>query len=85
MVLGAADRGSRKAARHNRPFVVTLIALITDKERIDLETAKIVRSIVEYELQIRRLLDPIDAEGTLAKLEEMIRRALKTKGPLKDN
>jgi hypothetical protein len=58
-----------------------LIALTTDKSCIDLETVKTTTTILDYELSVRLLTDPIDADSTIAKLEEKIRRVL-TKGPL---
>jgi len=57
--------------------LLLLIALTTDKSEIDLETVKTVRKILEYELNIRRLSDPIDAENAIARMEEKIRRKLK--------
>jgi hypothetical protein len=59
-----------------------LIALITDKEAIDKETIKTVTAILNYELKLRIITDPIDADTNISKLEEKIRRALKAKGPL---
>ena len=53
-----------------------------DKEQIDLETVRTVTAILDYELRVRTLLDPIDADNTISKLEEKIRRALTAKGPL---
>lgn len=61
--------------------LLALIALITDKEQIDLETVEVVKSILNYEFDTRREHDPIDADSQVAKLEEKIRRALR-KGPL---
>jgi hypothetical protein len=58
-----------------------LIALTTDRTSIDVETVKTVVSILEYEFQLRVLTDPIDADSTIAALEEKIRRQL-VKGPL---
>lgn len=57
-----------------------LLALTTDKQIIDLETAEWVVSILDYELRVRTLTDPIDADNTIAKMEEKIRRVLKSKG-----
>jgi hypothetical protein len=62
--------------------LLALIALITDKEQVDVETVQTVRSILEYELNIRRLTDPIDADTMLARMEEKIRRVLRVKGSL---
>jgi hypothetical protein len=59
-----------------------LIALTTDKDSIDLETVRTVTAILDYELRVRILTDPIDADNTISKLEEKIRRALDVRGPL---
>jgi hypothetical protein len=61
--------------------LMPLIALTTDKEHVDLETVETVVAILDYELEIRRLTDPIDADNVIAKLEEKIRRHL-AGGPL---
>jgi hypothetical protein len=61
--------------------LLPLIALITDKDAVDLATVQTVIEILNYELSIRMLTDPIDADGIIAKLEEKIRRSLKVKGP----
>ena len=63
--------------------LLPLIALITDKNSIDLETVEVVVSILDYELNIRRLFDPIDADNLVAKVEEKIRRVLKDRGSLR--
>jgi hypothetical protein len=59
-----------------------LIALTSDKDLVDLETVKVVMSIMDYELQIRKLTDPVDADNTIARLEIKIRRVLAV-SPLK--
>jgi hypothetical protein len=59
-----------------------LITLITDKEQIGLETVEVVKSILNYEINVRRMNDPIDADSQIAKLEEKIRRVLRSRGPL---
>jgi hypothetical protein len=56
--------------------LLALIAFTTNKTAIDTETVRIVRLILDYELRIRELTDPIDAENTIAKMEEKIRRRL---------
>lgn len=61
-----------------------LIALTNDKECIDLETVKTVIKILDYEFTVRTLTDPIDADRTVAKLEEAIRRQLGTRGSLSE-
>lgn len=59
-----------------------LVALITDKSEIDAETVQTVTRLLDYELQIRRLTDPIDAENMIARLEVSIRRLLAERGML---
>src|SRR5262249_35123635 len=62
--------------------LLALIALATDKTEIDLETVSTVLPILDYELEIRRLTDPIDADNTIARLEIDIRRRLEAEGTL---
>lgn len=45
------------------------------------ETVSKVVELLQWQLKIRREVDPIDAEGSIAKMEEMIRRTL-ANGPL---
>jgi hypothetical protein len=54
-----------------------LIALTADKDAIDVSTVETVISILDYELTVRTLTDPIDADGTIAQLEGAVRRQLK--------
>jgi hypothetical protein len=61
--------------------LLALIALTTDKDHVDLETVRTVVSMLDYELELRRLTDPIDADNTIAMLEEKIQRYL-ARGPL---
>ena len=63
--------------------MLALVALITGKTAIDTETVATVRLILDYELKMRELTDPIDADNQIAKLEEKTRRVLAHKGPLK--
>jgi hypothetical protein len=53
-----------------------------ETRRITKETALAVRDLLAYELAVRRLYDPIDADNAIARLEESIRRVLSTYGPL---
>jgi hypothetical protein len=61
-----------------------LIALTNDKECIDLETVETVIRILDYEFNVRTLTDPIDADRTVAKLEEAVRRQLDMRGSLSE-
>jgi hypothetical protein len=63
--------------------LLALIALTTGKTAIDSETRSTVRLILDYELKMRELTDPIDADNVIAKLEEKVRRVLALKGPMK--
>jgi hypothetical protein len=62
--------------------LLPLIALTTDQNCVSIKTVNTVCSILDYELRLRTLLDPIDADNTIARLEEKIRRVLTTKGPM---
>jgi hypothetical protein len=53
-----------------------------ETRRVTKETALAVRDLLNYELAVRRLYDPIDADNAIARLEESIRRVLSTYGPL---
>jgi hypothetical protein len=54
----------------------------TDKDCVDVDIIERVIAILDYELRLRVLTDPIDADDRIAKLEERVRRALKARGPL---
>jgi hypothetical protein len=62
--------------------LLPLIALTTDQDCVSVGTVKTVCAILDYELRLRMLLDPIDADNTIAHLEEKIRRVLTSKGPM---
>jgi hypothetical protein len=62
--------------------MLALVAFSTDKERLDVATVRTVTEMMDYELRIRRITDPIDAENTIAQLEENIRRQLHVRGPM---
>ena len=47
-----------------------LIALTMDKEQIDAEVVTTVKSILDYELDMRVLTDPVDEDGTIARSED---------------
>jgi hypothetical protein len=56
----------------------------TDKTIIDAETVEIVTKILDYEYAVRVLTDPIDADTSIAKMEESIRRQLSKRGKMTD-
>jgi hypothetical protein len=62
--------------------LMVLLAATTGKPEIDEEIVTAVVSLLRYQLDVRRELDPVDAENTIATLEEKIRRTL-ARGPLK--
>jgi hypothetical protein len=62
--------------------LLALIALTTDKLGIDVATVGAVTAMLDYELRLRRITDPIDAENKIAELEEAIRRNLQSRGAL---
>jgi len=64
--------------------LLALIALTTDKDIIDDETVRTVVAILDYELKIRTVTDPIDADNKIAALEEKIRRQLGQRGSLSE-
>jgi hypothetical protein len=63
--------------------LLALIAFTTDKQEVDLECVNCVTAILAYELNLRQLTDPINADNTIAKLEEAIRRTIRTVGPIR--
>jgi len=61
---------------------MTVLAANECKKEVDSEIVNKAISLCNWQLRIRQLHDPIDADNSGAKLEESIRRALGTKGPL---
>lgn len=57
-----------------------LLAVNASKSEVDEAVAHDVIDLMNWQLQVRRLHDPIDADSAIAKIEEKIRRILKT-GP----
>lgn len=64
--------------------LLALLTVTTDKSVIDEEVVWVVTQILNYELQIRTVTDPIDADNKIAALEEAIRRNLRTRGALSE-
>ncbi len=60
--------------------LMPLLAVNELKAEIDLSIARKVVALLNYQLEARRQADPIDADSTIAKLEEKIRRKL-SRGP----
>jgi hypothetical protein len=72
---------SRRLGGYATRFM-SLICVSEQKPAVDTETVSKAIALADWQLKARQLHDPIDAEGKVAKLEEKIRRALKSKGPL---
>jgi hypothetical protein len=56
--------------------LMVLLAATTAREVIDDEIVDAVLSLLAYQLDARRECDPVDAQNTIAMLEEKVRRAL---------
>jgi hypothetical protein len=63
--------------------LMMLLAINNLKSEIDLETVEQATALCDWQLDIRKTHDPIDADNKSAKMEEAIRRALR-RGPCKD-
>lgn len=61
-----------------------LLAINEGKRDIDIGIIDKAIRLVNWQLEVRKLHDPIDADGQAAKMEEKIRRTLRAKGPLTD-
>lgn len=59
---------------------MSLLAVNEAKECIDLDIVQKVTMLCDWQLQVRKLYDPINADNKIAAMEENIRRALST-GP----
>jgi hypothetical protein len=58
-----------------------LLAVSMGASEIDEHVAEATVALLDYELAVRRIADPVDAENTIAELEERVRRAL-ARGPM---
>jgi hypothetical protein len=56
--------------------LMILLTINDGKATIDSDVVNKVLSLVNWQLAVRRIYDPIDAENSIAKMEERIRRAL---------
>lgn len=61
-----------------------LLAINDKKKVIDLETVQKTISLLEYELETRKQVDPVDADNKLAALEERMRRTVIQEGRMKE-
>lgn len=60
--------------------LMPLLAVNEGKSEIDYAITEKVIALVDWQLEVRRELDPIDAENTIARIEEKIRRQLQKNG-----
>jgi hypothetical protein len=60
--------------------LMSILTHTSDKQTVDLEVIEAVAAILDYELRVRKLTDPVDADNVVAKLEERIRNILETHG-----
>ncbi len=60
--------------------IMPLLAINEMKTVIDEDIIEKTIELMKWQLQVRKLYDPIDADNTMAKMEEKIRRVLKMKG-----
>jgi hypothetical protein len=56
--------------------LMLLLTAMAGKDQVDEEITTAVVALLRYQLDARRELDPVDAEGTIAILEERVRRTL---------
>jgi hypothetical protein len=63
--------------------LMSLLAVNDLKNHIDVETVRKVIALCNWQLEVRKIYDPIDADNQVAKLEEKIRRVL-SQTPLKE-
>lgn len=59
-----------------------IMAVTMDKTTVDLELVRLVIRILDYELRVREVTDPIDATSTIARMEQKITRQLESRGTL---
>jgi hypothetical protein len=64
--------------------LMPLLAINLGKDEVDEQVIEHVTSLCDWQLGVRRLYDPIDAENNIARMEEKIRRALSGRGPLSE-
>jgi hypothetical protein len=61
-----------------------LLAINDLKDVVDLGTVQKAVALCDWQLRIRKLHDPIDCDSAMARMEEKMRRALRTSGNMKD-
>ena len=61
--------------------LMSLLAVNELKQEVDLDTVTKAVALADWQLVARKLHDPVDAQGTVAAIEQKIRRSLNAKGP----
>jgi hypothetical protein len=56
--------------------LMLLLAAVSGRDIVDADIATAVVDLLRYQLDVRRECDPVDAENSIAAMEEKIRRAL---------
>jgi hypothetical protein len=64
--------------------LMPLLAANDSKTRIDTEIVQKAIRLCDWQLQTRKLHDPIGADNLIAQMEEKIRRTLRAKGPMRE-
>jgi hypothetical protein len=64
--------------------LMILLTVNDGKNVVDIETVTKATQLCDWQLEVRRLNDPIDADNLLARMEEQIRRVLQGRGSAKD-
>ena len=67
-------------AKRLETYALRFMSLLTvneSKKEIDRDIVEKVIKLMDWQLEVRKLYDPIDADSTIAKLEEKIRRVLR--------
>lgn len=73
---------SRRLDAYGWRLMILLSLSRGDLKIVSADTVRRVCALLDHQLALRQQFDPIDAETNVAKMEEAIRRVLRTKGPL---
>jgi hypothetical protein len=73
---------SRRLDTYGMRLMILLSLSRGDLNSVSADTVRRVCALLDHQLALRQEYDPIDAETTMARMEEQIRRALRAKGPL---
>jgi len=73
---------SRRLDTYGWRLMILLSLSRGDLEIVSADTVRRVCTLLDHQLALRQQYDPVDAESTVARLEERIRRELRARGPL---